>query len=112
MIKTKNGLNSYQLSEWEAYDRLDPIGKWRDDFRGAKLEALIINIVQALFPKKGTKAKTFNPIDFMPNWSGEEKKPEKQSIEEMKKVLLELAASQNKKVRNKKTPPITKNKEA
>jgi hypothetical protein len=105
-------LTSRQLSEWEAYDRIDPIGEWRGDFRGAKLEALIINIVQALFPKKGSKPKIFNPIEFMPNWNGEVKESERQSVEEMKKVLLELASLQNKKkIKGRNTPPMIKNKE-
>jgi len=62
-------LTSIQLSEWEAYDRLDPIGTWRDDFRMALLASIITNVAMGM---AGVKGKMTKPLDFMPNWSGEE----------------------------------------
>ena len=104
-------LTSKQISEWEAFDRIDPIGKWREDFRFAKLESLLINIVNQLYhdPKKGKPAMT-SPLDFMPDWSGEFKyqEPKKQSVEEMKEVLMSIASSQNKKVKRVERPPVKK----
>ena len=64
-------LTAYELAEWEAYDRIDPIGAWRDDFRGAKLESLILNIVNQLFAEKGKKPHVTTALDFMPDWSGD-----------------------------------------
>ena len=58
-------LTFFQISEWEAYDRIDPIGDWRDDFRGAKLESLLVNIVNQLFAKKGHTPVITSPLDFM-----------------------------------------------
>ena len=94
-------LTSAQLSEWEAYDRLDPIGKWRDEYSFAVLDSLIINIVGRLYAKKGHTPKEFSPMDFMPNWSGEKKVEKKQSVEEMKQALLSIANSVNKKLKRK-----------
>lgn len=108
-------LTSAQLSEWEAYDRLDPIGKWRDDYSFAVLNALIINIVNKLYGKG--KTKQYTPVDFIPNWSGEKKPVKTQSIEDMKQALLNIAKSANTKKRRipvtsktAKKPPIVRSK--
>lgn len=88
-----------QLAEWEAYDRIDPVGSWRDDFMIATFESLILNIVQQLYAKKGTTPIVTSPLDFMPDWLGEkERGPKKQSVEEMKQILLSFAKQQNKEV--------------
>jgi len=65
-----NELTSVQLSEWEAYDRLDPIGEWRADFRMAYLSIIVTNIARAVYGTKGTKMTV--PLDFMPEWGKEE----------------------------------------
>ena len=103
-------LTSRQISEWEAYDRIDPIGEWVKDFRFAVLDSLIINIVQKLFPKKGATAKDINPIEFMPDWLGERGEvKEAQTVGEMKDILFGIAKAQNKKVIVvRKTPPVKK----
>jgi hypothetical protein len=66
-------LTSYQLAEWEAYDELDPIGEWRDDFRIASLSSLISNIVLALYQdpeekKQGKVPEYTEPLEFMPEF--------------------------------------------
>jgi hypothetical protein len=105
-------LTSKQISEWEAYDRIDPIGSWRDDFRIAKLESLLVNIVQQLYTdtKKGKKPEVTSPLDFMVDWDGsKDKEPKKQSVEEMKQILLSIASAQNKKVKRvevQSKPPV------
>jgi hypothetical protein len=101
-------LTSKQLSEWEAYDKIDPIGTWRDDFRLAKIESLITNIVQQLYAKKGVKPVVTTPIDFMVDWTAEEKVKEQQSVEDMKAVLMGIANNQNKKVERQSKPPVIK----
>ena len=103
-------LTSKQISEWEAYDRIDPIGSWREDFRLAKIESLITNIVQQLYAKKGSKPGLTTPLDFMIDWMGEGKvnEPKKQSVEEMKSVLLGIAKGQNKKMIRQNKPPVKK----
>ena len=100
-------LTSKQISEWEAYDRIDPIGEWRNDFRIAKLESLITNIVQQLYATKGSKPTITTPMDFMVDWSGDKvQEVKKQSVEEMKAVMMGIASSQNKKPKMRNTPPV------
>lgn len=104
-----DSLTSVQLSEWEAYDRLDPVGAWREDFRMAYLSSLITNLTISVHGKKGTKQT--NLMDFLPKWDiGAEqgKEIKVQSVEDMKKALLEIASHQNKKVAGLKKPPTVK----
>lgn len=100
MSKHKKGLTIRQLQEWEAMDKMDPIGKWRDDLNFASLSTLITNIAIRWGAKKGENPKLVTISDFMPNWLGEEKPEKVQSVEEMKSVILSLVNTQNKKVGN------------
>ena len=105
-------LTSVQLSEWEAYSRIDPIGSWREDFRVAQLQSLIMNIVNVLYSKKGIRPAITSPMDFMPDWSGDNvKEPEKMSTEEMKQRLLSIARIQNRKIQNRTPNKRTNKKE-
>jgi hypothetical protein len=91
---------------------IDPIGTWRDDFRVAKLAALIQNLVMQLYAKKGTNPKLRTIVDEMPDWLGDrtEEMNRKQSVEEMREILLSIASTQNRKVamqnRGLNDPPI------
>lgn len=93
-------LTSAQLSEWEAYDRLDPIGQGRGDFRMAKLASVIMNAVIQMHGKRG--AKLTSPKEFMPEWDAE-KLRRQQTVEEMKQAMMSIASAQNKKLKNKGT---------
>jgi hypothetical protein len=77
-----NELSSEQLSEWHAYDQIEPMGNWIEDFRLARLSALIVNIVKSVWAKKGSY-KWSSPEEFMPGW---EEEPKQQSVDEMKQV--------------------------
>jgi len=102
-------LTSVQISEWEAYDKIDPIGTWRDDFRMANLAAIITNIVNCLYSKKGSQLKLTTPLDFMPDWSNDKKEVSiKQSPEEMKESLLRFVKIHNKKIESLKTSRVPK----
>ena len=120
-------MTSTQLSEWEAYDRLDPIGEWRGDFRMAKMASVMTNLFNWAYGKpEETKPSSAN--DFMPNWhkddSEEDEDPnviwslskhgwvkhERQSTEQMKQMALAVAASQNKKQKASRTEPPRKRK--
>jgi len=95
-------LTSTQLTEWQAYDRLEPIGEERGDFRMAFLSALITNIVRKIWGTKGCKMTV--PSDFIPEWDrdpDEELIREKQSVSQMKEILFGIAEKQNKKVQKK-----------
>lgn len=99
-----DSLTSEQLSEWEAYDKIDPVGTWRDDFRMARLASLITNIANVVYCKKGHKPKETKALDFMPDWGGEIIPKKKQSVEEQKEILLTIArqSKNNKKFKNRK----------
>jgi hypothetical protein len=108
-------LTSSQISDWEVYDKMDPIGTWRDDFRFAKLTALVQNIVFSLYHVKGQpEPKYISVTDEMPDFLGEkqEKDNEEQSVDMMRQLLLGIASAQNKKVERMsiKTPPPKKKK--
>lgn len=85
-------VTSEQLSEIEAYDSIEPIGGFREDFRFAQVCNLVFQIAQAVYGKKGQR-RSSTPADFMP-WGSEaiygRRKPVKkvQTVEEMKEVLL------------------------
>lgn len=91
-------LNSEQLSEWEAYDRLEPIGGQQDDYRTALLCSVITNIAIAAWGKKGSKPTTMD--EFLFQWGAEEQTdvaPKKQSVDEMKTILQSIASQHRKK---------------
>lgn len=108
-------LSAYELAEWEAYNMLDPIGEVREDFRNAMLSCLITNI--AIKWASGKKTVKLSEIaDFLPQWDvTAPKEVKKQSMEEMKKALKEIAKAQNEAVEKKKKldalpPPNIKKK--
>lgn len=63
----------------------------------AVLAALIVNIVSKLYAKKGHTPKEVLPTDFMPNWTGEKRIERRQSVSDMKQVLMQIAAAAKKK---------------
>ena len=82
--------------EWEAYDALDPVGAWRDDFRFGQVCATIVRSIHAAL--SGSTCEV-SALDFIPKWgirdSGVKKKKEetvrKQSVDEMKEILFSIA---------------------
>lgn len=106
-------MSSYQIAEWQAYNQLEPIGPWVDDFKWATILAHFTNVLTWAHSKKGHGTK-YSAEDFMPNWTGEEKPVKKQSWQQMKDFLLKFAEEQNKRVanrerRNKVTPKTKSN---
>jgi hypothetical protein len=100
-------LSAAQIVEWEAYDRIDPIGSWRQDFNFAKIECLITNVVNALYHEEGVEPVMKNPTDFMIKWGQEieEPEPQQQSISDMKETLKTIfSGSKRKKVARKIQP--------
>ena len=56
----------------------------------------------ALYSDKNKPPKYTTPKDFMPNWSGDGEIEKKQSVSDMKAILLAVAKAQNNKVGRKK----------
>ena len=95
-------LTAYQLAEWEEYSKMEPIGPWKHDFEYAHLLATITNLFIGAYGKKGSKLT--NAEDFMIKWDGTSEKEEpKQSVAEMKQVLLDMARSVNSKQQKQKS---------
>jgi len=86
-------MTSEQYSEWQAYNRLEPIGDYRRDLGIALLTSTFYNFAQSF----GSKEKRINakPQDFMP-WMDQEdvgkKQSEEQSVEEMKAAMMAFAS--------------------
>lgn len=98
-------LNSYQISEWEAFNSIDPIGDKRSDLRMAILATTIFNLAVDIHAKKGTKHREIT--DYIPKWGiDEDDEVVKQSVDDMKNVLLSFAKSHN--TRLKKSRPRNK----
>lgn len=97
-----------QLLEWEAYAGLEPFGEWRGDLRVAQLTSLLANVHRN--PDK--KREPFTWRDFMPfdeMQIDDVKQPvQKQSIEEMRAVLVAIASAHKPKQR--KAPSTRKRK--
>jgi hypothetical protein len=88
--KHSPGLTADQLNEWEAADRLDPIGEWRADFRMAELASVVTNIAIKWGAGK-KKVKLAELMDFMPQWDVKTgKDPKQQSMEEMRQALQNI----------------------
>jgi hypothetical protein len=85
-------LTPTQLVEMEEYNKLEPIGGFRDDFRIAMLCDLVFQAVQAVAGRKGRRRKS-SPMDWMP-WGdgvGLPDEPKRQSLESMKAALESIA---------------------
>lgn len=94
-------LTSEQVAQWQAYDQLEPIGGYREDFRIGMVCSIIVNLAQAIYGKKGKK-QTSSPESFFPWWKDEVKSKPIQSLDEMKTILLSMAKSQKKQVEQTK----------
>jgi len=111
-------LTGPQLAEWEAYDKIDPVGTWREDYRVAHLISTITNIARTIWhDKEKGELKLTDPKEFMPQFQKKGTKPkvEKyQSMEQMKETMLAVARAQNKKMERMKnlrtSPPVKKGK--
>lgn len=79
-------LTSSQLSEWEAFDRIDPIGDWRDEYHFSFLASLITNIAIKINGKEGSKLT--NVDDFKFEWGKTEEENQEQLAKQIKEVFM------------------------
>jgi len=84
-----NDLTAIQMMEWEAFNRVQPIGGERWDFYFAQLMMTITNLTISVHGKQG--AKQFKMEDFVPNWTGIKDEEEEMSAKEMKDFWTDLA---------------------
>lgn len=100
-------LSAEQVTEWEAFNRIQPIGAKRMDFYFSYLMTAIHNIAVGFSGSKD--AKQFKMEDFVPNWTGIEKEEESDvmSAEEMKDFWKSFADVHNKQVDKEQKQAIT-----
>ena len=64
MAELQAAMSSREFAEWIALFRLRPYGEWSEDYRSARLAAIIVNVM--------TRSKKSDPIakaeDFMPDF--------------------------------------------
>ena len=90
-------LTGDQQTEWEAFDELEPVGSYKDDFRLAQL----CDLIYVLAAASGGQRVQSKIMDFMPWWQTQYIKhlggsTKKQSVEQMKQNLLEWARQHNR----------------
>jgi hypothetical protein len=91
-------LTAAQLADWRAYDRIEPIGGYRADYRVAQVCHWLFQSIQA--QRGDGKHVKSTPWDFMP-WGpdeggkGPEDKP--QTVEEMKAIIMGIPGVKVKK---------------
>jgi len=59
-------LTNTQLLEWRAFDELEPIGEYRQDYMMAQLTAMVFNIAQSVYGDKKAVKKVRRAEDFIP----------------------------------------------
>lgn len=74
---------------------MDPIGTFRYDLGWAQICATIVNTIQGVVSKKGSKPKQVTPDEFIPDWGDLKDTEMVQSVDEMKSILLGLAQRHN-----------------
>ena len=73
-----------------AYDQIDPLGSWRQDYRFSFLSSLLTNIAIRSHGEKGAKLTTVK--DFMFVWDPAEQAQQKEDeLEKMKAILLSFS---------------------
>lgn len=80
---------SADIAELEAYDRLDPFGETRADYRACLVAAVIANANP--FRKKNAKA--VNPMDLMPQFGDREPVSDEEIIAKAKRMCAAFGGS-------------------
>lgn len=98
------------MDEWEAFNRLQPIGQRRNDVYFSILMSTLFNIAHAFSGSK--QAKQFKAEDFVPNWMGsEEEDVDVMSPDQIKNFFIEFAKTHNEQVKRKQQADSRKPKE-
>lgn len=88
-------IDTAELVEWMAFYELEPFGYFRRDLEAALIAQTIANV------NKGKGKQPFKLTDFLLKFKADEDE-RKQSVSEMKSILLAIAKAQNAKVRDEK----------
>jgi len=90
-------LTGNQQTEWEAFDELEPVGSYKEDFRFAQL----CDLIHVLAAASGGQRVQSKIMDFLPWWQTQYIKnlgrsAKKQSVEQMAQGLKEWARQHNR----------------
>jgi len=85
------------MAGWEAYDRLEPFGEQRADFRIGQLCSVVTNLFRTLWGEEGCEMSSV--LDFMPEWGKDtsqkaKKQDQKQATKGIKQMFQLLAHRQ------------------
>jgi hypothetical protein len=80
-------LTAKKFVRWMIYERIEPFGQLRDDYRAALITSEVANTGY------DTKGKRFTAEDFLLKFGGGTTKPKKQKTEDMIKMLTIMAHS-------------------
>lgn len=88
------------LEEWMAFDLIEPLDSaYRVEVALARMSALLVDMVNAIHGKKGERPPPAKITDYLSDWSSvlldKGPGPKKQSVNEMKSLLLKVANGQN-----------------
>lgn len=84
------------------------MGTIETTFMSATLCAILINSLQAIFGGKSSSSKNVSPTDFIPQWGKIDELKKEQSVEDMKRMLQQIALTSKKNVKTKKRVPKVK----
>lgn len=90
-------LSSLQIAEWEAFFKLNPPLQDKHDFELGYILSVITNLFIGAHGKKGSTLT--KPDDYMIKWGMYDHEPKKQSIDEMRDVLLGIAKRNNERLK-------------
>lgn len=82
-------IDSRELTEWLAYDRISPIGQERGDVQAASVALTVANFNR-------TRKEPYSLSDFLPHYG---EKPEPQTQEQISAALKQWAGMTNQKQR-------------
>ena len=87
-----NRIDSRELSEWQAFFRLEPMPEQRADNRSGVIASVIANTNRA------KNAKPFEPKDFIPDYEKTPEKTDQKAVKtKVKNVFQTLMTRQKKK---------------
>lgn len=96
-------LTARQITEWEVYNRLDPIGEDRADFRMAVITSTIMNVALSFGSggKGKPKPKYTTVSDFLPKWGEDKEQSEQQISDKVRNVFMGMSPTRRRRKRNK-----------
>lgn len=96
------GMTGEQLQEAMAYDVIEPLGSYKQDFMSAQLCNLVYTLAHAYGGKQvNSKIQDFMPWWFMQHLRNESVVIGRQPVEDMKRNLMEFARQHNRALERK-----------